>query len=407
MKTRLALFGLLAVAATACSPIFYWDLVVEWNIDGSTSLALCSTYNINEFEIEASGPEFRRRTIPCSSHWNTNTRFYDLEEGHYKVTVKALEKGSSKVLAQRTATALVRDDQVLYEPDRALITFRASDFTGGSGQARINFYWNINNTVDGTAKGKSWDTCAEVGASKAVMIVQKLTSSGANSGAPKSVSADCHAGGNMSAAVNVDPGDYKVAVKLVDAAGADLTTTTPIDSAEAKLTGITDKQPGEFVTDFYWYAFKQGKNNSITGTYLFNLTLGDSQQSCASVSPLVKGISLKLERLESVTAGSYKLVTTNVCAAGGACFKSNGSATGVCQSSNLKYDIKGATWGLYRGTLNALASGNEICWKKTSFGDSDVTNYTSHLLVGAGTVNPVRKINIPKDKTNTSAACKP
>ena len=405
MRIRFTLYGFLAVAAMACQPVFFWDLVVSWSIEGSTSSSLCSTYNIGEFEIVADGPEYRARNFSCPS-WESGSRFFSLEEGHYTVSVRALEKGSLKVLAQRSEVILVQDDQVAFEPDRVKLTLRAADFSGG-GKPRINFFWNINNTVDGTAKGKSWDTCAEVGAAKAVMTLQKITASGSNDGAATSVSADCHSSGSMSAAVNVVAGNYKVSVKLIDSGDKDLTTATSMEAPLAKLTGISTSTPGEFVADFYWYSFKQGKADSITGSYLFNLTFGDKATSCTSSTPNVKGVALSLSRLTSVAAGTYKLVTASVCTEAGTCFNSDGAASGACQDSSKKYSIKSLTWGLYKGSLTGQTTGLEICWKQTSFKDSDVPSHVADLLVGAGEVNPVRKINVPKDKTNTSKACNP
>ena len=406
MKT-LPLFAFLALAAAACHPIFFWDLEASWNIDGSKTKSLCSTYNIGEFEVLAVGPETRQRSYPCDSAWDTGTRFYDIEEGNYKVTVRALEKGTSKLLASRSQTLLVRDDMVAPDPDRAEINFKAADFSGGTGQARINFFWNINSTVDGTAKGTSWDTCAEVGGAKAVMTIQKVDSADKPMGAPSTVQSDCHAGGNMSAAVNVAQGDYRVSIKLIDAKGQDLTTTTDISLPASKLTGVSAKTPGQFIADFYWYSFKQGLDASVDGTYLMSLTFGDAKASCGATNPVVDGVSLSLSRLESVTGGTYKLVTADVCTEANTCFKSNGSDQGTCQESSKKYSTKGTKWGLYKATFNGLAKGLEVCWKQETFQDTDIAKYNTLLLVGAGTVNPVRTINVAKDKTNTSTACNP
>ncbi len=407
MRAKVVLFSILVVAAAACGPIFFWDLRVTWKIDGSDSQSLCSTYNIGEFDVYVSGPESRVRSFPCAAAWDSDTRFFSIEEGFYSVRIKVKEKGTGKILAERSETVHVLDDEIAPEPDRAEIAFRSTDFTGGSTQPRINFYWNINNTVDGTAKGKSWDTCAEVGASKAVLTIQPITSSGANDGPAQTASRDCHAGGNMSAALNVAPGDYKVSVKLVDSAGADLTTATQINAPEAKLTSITSSKPGEFVADFYWYSFKQGKADSITGTYYFNLTFGDNKQSCGGTNPPVSGVAMSLSRLTSVPAGTYSAVTAQVCTEAGKCFSSNGSDAGVCQDKTKKYDVKKVKWGLYKGTLSGTATNLEVCWKQSTFSDSKVDGFGSLLLVGAGDANPVRAINVAKDKSNTSKTCNP
>ena len=406
MKNKLPLLAALALAAVACHPIFFWDLEVRWNIDGSQSTGLCTTYNIHEFEVVADGPEHRQRTFPCNDRWNTGTRFWDLEEGNYRVTISALPKGPGSPLATRSDSIMVRDDVVSTDPDELIIGFRGSDFTGGTGQARINFYWNINSTLDGTAKGKSWDTCDDVGANKAVMTVQKVDSNDKPVGAPQQFQSDCHAGGQMSAAVNVEPGDFRVSLKLIDAKGQDLTTTTDLNLPASKLTGVTASTVGEFTADFYWYSFKQGKDASLEGTYWMSLTFGDSNASCSAASPAVEGIGMSMSRLESFTGGTYKAVTADICPETGTCFKTN-SGDGQCQDSTKKYDIKKLKWGLYKATLNGHAKGLEVCWKQETFQDTDIAKYNTHILVGAGTVNPIRTINVPKDKTNTSATCNP
>jgi hypothetical protein len=406
MKNNLPLFAALALVAVACHPIFFWSLEVDWNIDGSKSTTLCATYNIHEFEVVADGPERRTRTFPCNDRWHTGTRFLDLEEGNYKITINALPQGPGKALATRSDSIMVRDDEVSVQPDQLTIGFRNSDFTGGTGQARIKFYWNINSTLDGSAKGTSWDTCADVGASKAVMTVQKVDSSDKPVGPSQKFQSDCHAGGNMSAAVNVEPGDFRVTLKLIDAKNQDLTTTTDMSVPASKLSGVSAKNEGEFIADFYWYSFKQGKDASLTGTYWMNLTFGASKASCSTASPAVDGIGMSMSRLDSFTAGTYKAVTADICPETGACFKTN-SSNGPCQASDKKYDIKGIKWGLYKATLNGHAKGLEVCWKQETFQDTDIAKYKTHILVGAVTVNPVRVINVPKDATNTSKTCNP
>ena len=407
MKNKLPLLAALALAAVACHPIFFWDLDVRWNIDGSQSTAQCQTYGIHEFEVVAQGPEHRTRTFPCNDKWDTGTRFWSLEEGNYKITINALPKGPGKALATRSDSIMVRDDVASTDPDELVIGFRNSDFSGGSGKARINFYWNINSTKDGTAKGLSWDTCAEVGATKAVMTVQKVDKDDKPVGPAAKYQSACHAGGQMSAAVNVEPGDFRVSLKLIDDKGVDLTTTTDMTLPASKLSGITAKQAGEFIADFYWYSFKQGLDASLTGTYLMSLTFGAAKADCTAASPAVEGIGMSMSRLDSFTAGTYKAVTADICTEAKACHKTNGSDSAPCQASTKKYNIKKVKWGLYKATLNGHAKGLEVCWKQDTFQDTDIAKYKTHILVGAGTKNPVRTINVPKDKTNTSKTCNP
>lgn len=372
-----------AAVVLACHPVFFHDLEVQWSIGGSKSTSLCTTYNIQTWVVIAEGPEYRRREFPCNQTWDASNRFHEIEEGVYRVTMQALASGTGTVLAERKVEGI----NVFYDhpgPDVATVLFSATDFSG-SGTARINLYWNINGTEDGLDLGKSWDTCAEVGADRAVIVV--------DNGAP--VSTDCHANGQMSASVKVSDGVHNVKLKLVDKSGQDLTTT-----AVGDITATSTKA-GEFIADYYYFSFLQGLKTTMTGTYWLTLGWGGGSDTCQVAKPPVSSVTVYL------ADSTQKAVTTDVCDESATCFKSNGASFGACQDKTKKYNIKGLTWGLYGARITGQATagtGTEACYKKTAFADMDSK---TDILVGAGTVNPVRAVTVPKDTTNTSTACNP
>lgn len=377
MKARLLVLGLIGVAALACHPIFYWDMTVAWTLDGGTNAGACSAYNIGEWQVRAEGDFLLpvTRTFPCGA-WDSDQKFFGIEEGHYTVTIKALEKGTGKVLASRANTVPVFQDHP--DPDHVEVAFKAGDFSGGL--AAIDIYWNINGTEDGTATGKSWDTCAEVGAAKAVVTVD---------GTAKEF--DCSGSGNMSGSVKVAEGDHQVTVKLVDIKGNDLTTEAK-DTIKAKVS-----DPGEFTADFYYYSFKSPLK-STTGTYHYATSFGTAQTSCMATTPQVSHTTVYLEEPNGGAP-----VNAQFCGTDSSCFKTNGSDLGKCWAQTSAVKIASLTWGLYSMTIQGGLSGSsgfEACWKKKTY--SDLPGKTD-ILVGAGVNNPTRQLNLPK--VGTSALC--
>lgn len=240
---------------------------------------------------------------------------------------------------------------------------------GGPGGVLLEVYWNINGTEDGTAVGQSWDACAEVGADKAVIKVDGSISEH-----------DCHASGNMSAAIAdvADPGD--VEVYLADASGDPVTTTAT--GAAAPVAGKAGTY--RWVGDFYWDAFFD-KNKQ--GTYRFAASY--EGQSCAGVSPGVDSQVALLQLDGKPVSGAQ------VCAA--QCVAADGAAFAPCQPTSTAQSIPSVTWGDYSlklsGALSA-AQGHEICWEKTF-----------SILVGAGTQNPLRSLDLAR--VSSSGACAP
>ncbi len=380
MKARLLALGLMGVAALACHPIFYWDMEVSWSLDGGTNAGVCTTFNIGEWQVRAEGDFLVpvTRTFPCGA-WDSGQKFFGIEEGHYTVTIKALEKGSGTVLASRSDTVHVYQDDP--EPDHVQIVFKGADFSGGGGTAAIDIFWNINGTEDGTATGKSWDKCDEVGASKVVVTVDG-----------KAKEFDCSGSGNMSGSVKVAEGDHKVSVKLIDVKGNAITTEAK-DTIKALI-----KDPGEFTADFYYYSFKSPLK-ATAGTYHYATNFGAGKTSCAATQPQVAHTTVYLEEPNGGAP-----VNAQYCGSDNACFKTNGADLGKCWANDKPVKIASLTWGLYAMTIQGGLSGGsgfEACWKKTTF--KDLPGKTD-ILVGAGVNNPTRQLNLPK--VGTSPACK-
>jgi hypothetical protein len=360
MKHRL-LGPLVLTAVAACHVTLLGDLEVNWSIDDSSAASLCTTYGIDHWHILADGPERVSTDISCQGAWTTGTVLWSIEEGFYKVTVEAVDTGGS-VLASRSDSNVDVVSGSL--PRKINIAFTAADFSGGGG-GKVNIYWNINGTSDGKAKGKSWDTCAEVGASKVEVVVDGVSSTH-----------DCHAGGNMSTAVSVSAAPT-VKARLLDSSGKEMTTWTPEKTADAHAS---EADTWEYVGEFFADSFIDLKN-TMKGDYWFNVTY--EGQSCTATSPnVVHQVSLL-----SLKDGTAVNPPPDVCnASGGSCTPVDGASFASCTDQDQK--IVDTIWGEYKmklsGTLDTSMS-YEICWEKEF-----------DILIGAGTENPTQSHDVPR-----------
>ena len=382
MKTKLLLLAGLALAAASCQPLS--DLDVRWTIDGKTpgtDAGLCAAYGIANWEVEIDGPDRLKTRIPCNEPWDTGYAFWNILDGDYDIYLEAVD-ASGKRLFQNVWTA-----EPVYGFAKVSHNFPGS----GTADALIELYWNINGTTDGTAQGKSWDTCAEVGAAKA-----KVTVDG------KAMTFDCHASGNMAGSVNVAAGDHSVGIKLIDDKGQDLTTEVKVT---VKATGKTSTTKGTFTADFFFNSFLQGKNTSTKGTYQFATSWGSAKASCDGTTPKVAHTIVKL------TDKSNNLVSgAKVTGPDSKSYTADGATTGGCYAKTQTLKIADQTWGLYglrvQGSTDA-ATKFTVCWEKTKdyadYKDPGTGNWVDYVLVGAGAANPVRALNIPK--TITTGAC--
>lgn len=373
---------LLAVAVLAACTVLS-DLEVTWNIEGSVSKAVCSTYGIARWEVEARGPDWVTETRACGDSWRAGP--WAVADGYYDITVRALTAGG-QVIAER---------RVNNQPVFGLVTheleFLHSDFGTTPGGAKINVYWNLNGTQDGTDTGTSWDGCSEVGASKVRVTVDG-----------KAQTFDCYAKGNMSGSVAVSSGAHNVGVRLLDGSGADLTT-----EATGSVTA-TESKPGTFVADFYFNSFLGGLKTSMKGTYKFVTTWGSGKAACDGTSPEVDHTVVQLKE-----AGSGNAIVTPVTGPDGSTFNSDGTTTGKCYKPAAgPLQVKELTWGLYdmrlQGAVNATSGQFQVCWEEKSFSDyvdPGTGKYATEILVGAGTSNPTRELN--SQRISQSGACAP
>jgi len=197
---------------------------------------------------------------------------------------------------------------------------------------------------------------------------------------------DCHAGGNMSAAVTLSGATTPtVRVRLLDSSGNAITTWTAEKSADPK-SGSTDTW--EYVAEFYWDSFLTLKT-SMTGDYWFDVTY--EGQTCTTTSPgVVHQVGLlKLD-------GTAVDPAPDVCnASGGSCTPVDGASYATCTDQDQK--IVDTTWGEYKlklsGTLDQTLT-YEICWEKEF-----------DILIGAGTDNPVQTHDVPR--ISSSGNCAP
>ena len=345
-----------AVLAVGCHVVVEQDLRVEWSIAGTTARSACTSRGIDHFRVSIDGPELRNsETINCSGLWVESQSFRGIREGLYTVTVQAFDSLDRR-LGGRTVDRFV--DGALASPVIAQVDLREQDFGGSSGGARIDVLWNINGTVDSSPTSKSWDSCAEVGATKAAVFVDGELSLH-----------DCAAGGNMSTSIEglVAQQGYQVEVELRDAAGKALTT-------RAKGNVVASAQGGQLVGDFFYEAFY----DEVPGNFRFTLTFGG--KSCTDAG--VDGEILALRKLDdSAVAGGEACDSTL------AARQAVEGAPLTC--SEAEQALASLPWGEYKLTVQGQsAADGKLCFAKTT-----------QILIGAGVENPLITIDVDADKT--------
>jgi hypothetical protein len=428
MRLRLLAALVAAAAALSCRVILVGDMEVNWSLDAS-----CATYGVDQWEVSAVGPELVRATFGCKSDsgrtYGSGTRFYSIAEGYYEVSVRALSVGG-QVLATRT-----HPGRVPVVSDRVGVTivgpsdldFRAADFGAtlpscgngvcddakgetcsscakdcgacavcgngacedtkgetcsscakdcGSCAAKLmlDLFWNINGTVDGTPKSKSWDECAEVGAASVAVSLDGK------------VSYLVCAANNMAGSLEVSEGAHSIKVWLVDSLKNAITTETPAVSKSCKKG-----EKCELVADFYWDSFVALKNTQ-KGDYLFETSWAGG--GCKSGQ-----VSLALLKVDKPPQSDP--VVADVCGPDSVCFKSDGVLTGKCWGAGSTQKIKDQIWGSYKlrvkGAMVDTGGNPQVCW--------DMGEQYADILIGAGNVNPIVKHNVPR--VSSSGVCAP
>jgi hypothetical protein len=354
---RVALVATLAVALAsgACLIVRSQDIAVQWSIDGSDSAALCDTYGIDHFTVYLDGPEsVDSGRLDCRGAWAD--LFLALEEGSYIATVSAFDQ-AGQLLATRTQQRMVNGD--VPPPVTLEVDFTAADFGGGAGGARIDVLWNINGTIDGSPSGKSWDRCAEVGASTVLITVDG-----------QAQSHDCDAASNMSTTLEglTDGRSYQLKVKLQDASGKDLTT-----EASGRVRAGSASNAGQFVGDFYYDSFYEPAGTGTQGTFRFEVSFDGAR--CSAQSPPVELLYALVTRDD----GSALTATAQVCDGSGSCVNADGSTQLACSEGALS--LSTLTWGRYR--LIVEGSGGGSCWRSEQ-----------QILVGAGSENPLVELDL-------------
>jgi hypothetical protein len=376
MRSRLlAAAALVAFAVGGCHIEILGDLEVDWTYEGGYDTSVCADKGVASWRVIADGPE--RVSTPeysCDDpDWHTGTDLYGIVEGDYTVTVEALDASGAKVGSHSRAGVSVVGLRTI------TIDLTAADFAG----EQVNVYWNINGTTDGTAKGTSWDTCTEVGATHAIVTVNGTENK-----------FDCRGSGyatsgkvTMSAAVAVS-GKPTVQIHLVDSSGKALTSKTPTGGADGKGPTLVSGSSStwEYVGEFFYDAFYATKN----GRYHF--TVSYEGKSCSQTSPPVEHL-INMLKLDGTA------VTVDACGPDNTCAKTNGTDHLKCYASDQTLKLGSLEWGEYEMMLSGAVGtvpSTTICWEKT-FKDSDV-------LVGAGETNPIVDLDVPRTDT-TSAAC--
>lgn len=388
---RARLLALAAVVGIAgCEVILLGDLEVRGSLDQS-----CTTYGIAQWEVSIFPVDHPPVTLPCNgSSFATGGMFYGIAEGTYTVTVKALDT-SGKVLATQSQSGPVLS--AANHISIVTFSFTAKDFTGPitdcgngicedtkgetctscakdcgacPGGAKLNVYWNINGTLDGSAKADSWDTCGEVGAAYA-----EVTVDGQKEYLP------CNQN-NMTGSLSVAEGSHTVSVALTDSSKVAITTATPAKT----VSGCTAAAACELVVDFFWDSFLSLKN-TMKGDFLFTTSF-DGGKSCSQVTPQVTTQASLL-----YLSGSAVNPAPEVCGPNDVCYKMDGASTGECWGPDKTQKIKNHAWGEYQIAIRGIINGGNICYDaKDKSGNKKVD-----IVIGAGTVNPIVDFDLQRD----------
>jgi hypothetical protein len=291
----------------------------------------------------------------------TRDAFVGLDAGTYTVTVIGLDgQGSEVGRSYGTEVAFDGSSSIVHE-----VPLFSS----------IAVFWNINGTIDGTALGESWDSCAEVGAETVVITI--------DDGAP--IETSCAAAGEMSVAIeDLAVGRHEVRVKLRDGSGVDLTTEGTA-LFEATADGV------DFVVDFFYDSFFEPQRSDTLGSYWFTTQFGGA--TCTEAIPTVAG-QVALVKLDGTPVNDAVVCDENL----SGCADADGADEFVCRSRDQV--IPDLTWGLYKMVLQGTV-GNEgtICWETDEEGSREI-----EILVGAGADNPVELIDLARSSSEGECA---
>jgi len=107
------------------APIYLADLQVDWRILGSQSADYCDAFGIQSWIVEVRGPESRDVVVDCRAHyWSSENDLLSMFEGHYDITVRAVDRYGYTVALQGSRLDLLADGylrQLSFE-------FRSHDF---------------------------------------------------------------------------------------------------------------------------------------------------------------------------------------------------------------------------------------------------------------------------------------
>lgn len=399
-KIRLAqVVGVLGLAM--CTVVFVGDLQVRWSIDGVESPSKCTEYGVANWKIvlyELPGRvKVDEITAACGT-WDTGNLYYNTDEGEYAVDVVALDGAGNELAAKSKEFLLVDDGETIWT---VTLDFTAADFRGivgpecGDGacdagesyescpedcqpaaDSSLFISWKINGTVDGTATGKSFDTCEEVGATQVAITIDGQTTAFGCADDDQSVQI-----------MGLVAGEHDVSVVLQDDDG-DITTT-------ASDTLVAARTPAEEAFEFYFDSFLEPRKSEITGDYLFLTLFEAGLLTCSETNPQV-GQQVVLLQLDGTP------VPGQTCRLdGSSCLNLNNNDFGICFVETQA--IADLPWGSYKLAVQGVPVGStSVCWETVH--ETDGTKLVD-ILVGAGTDNPVDDIVL--ERIDDTGDCTP
>jgi hypothetical protein len=100
--------ALLVLGFSGCTFQVVENIYATWDIAGSTATSECSAFGIDRWAVAADGPESVDFSRDCRNEdWNTGQLLYNLLEGPYTVSVRALSSNGTQLAENSTSLTLV------------------------------------------------------------------------------------------------------------------------------------------------------------------------------------------------------------------------------------------------------------------------------------------------------------
>jgi hypothetical protein len=257
-------------------------LTINWTIANSADASLCASHSAQTMSIQifnASNIQYgSATTVDCSA---LTASIVGLPAGTYTIQVQMLDVNGASISSlvgplTETLTSGEVTTQAIDFPDEAFGAVTTNANTGA-----LTVSWTVAESA--RASGCSANDAASI-------VLQLLDANNNPVGATQSV--DCTA--FTASLTDLTPGAYTLTAKLVDASGADVTTTVTIP--QIVITAATGTaQPIDFPTTSFLMSASGTGSISVTWT----ISSGTTVSSCGAHN--AASISLQLYQSDGVT----------------------------------------------------------------------------------------------------------